>query len=88
MDSSAAPAVDLSAVHWCPVQVSPDKIMHFLVRIGDVASQLRLTDLIGTETEWHGMIVARLHVQPGKINGPAIQSARGTCFEAGQFKTT
>ena len=83
----ARPATaDLARVHRGAIQVRANHVVDRGIRIRRMAGNLRKGDLLGTEAERPGRVVAGLEFALGEVDGAAIESARGTGLESGQFK--
>ena len=71
-----ADALDLAGVQGRPVQVGADQVVPGRRGVGDVAHDLRLRDSFGQGRERLRRVVARLDLEAGVIDGPAVQARR------------
>ena len=67
--------LDLAGVHRRPVQVRPDEVVDLRRRPRDPADHLLLLDAVGQKRKWLRINVARLDVEPRKIDRPREQPA-------------
>src|SRR5262249_48374504 len=79
-------ALNLSAVHGGAVQIGSNEVVDGVIRIGDVALQLRLGDGIVEEAERRGVGVAGLRLGLAEVDGPAIEAAGRAGLETGELE--
>src|SRR5690606_9922356 len=66
--------IDLSAVHWCPVEVGTNQVMHRLIRVGDPARELLDLHAVMKKGKGFGGLIPRLDFSLLIVNRAAIQS--------------
>src|SRR5262249_12286168 len=79
-------ALNLPAIHRRPMQIRPNQVMHFLIRVSDVTRDLGLHDLLGAEAKGNRLLIPRLLLQAGKINRSTVKPARRPRLEPRQLK--
>jgi hypothetical protein len=77
-------ALDLAGIHRRTVQIGPDHRMPGRAGIGDAAGDLRGLDPLGEIGHWRRRVVARLAVEAGPVDGPAVQPRRRPGLEPAQ----
>ena len=82
-----ATPVDLPRVHRCPIEVRTDECVNFLVRVREVADDLRDFDALRRITERPRRRVAGGDFELREIDRAPIESARRPRFEPCEFKT-
>ena len=79
-----AAALDLPGVDRRPMQVGADQVVDPWVRIGDMAVDLRCRDRLGQHREGLRRLVSRLPLEPGMIDGPAVEARRRARLQAAE----
>ena len=74
-------ALDLAAIHRRTVEIGTNDFVGRLGRPGQVAGNLRHRDFLGQEGKRIGWRVARLFLQTGPVDGPAIKAGRRPGFQ-------
>ena len=65
------------------MQICPNDLVDFGIRVGDPTRKLLAEDSICGEGEWGGLSVSRLDFEPGVIDGSPVESRRRSGFESG-----
>ena len=63
------------------VQIGPDDVVGLLVGVGDPAADLILSRGLGLKGEGDDLVIPHLDLQPGKVDGPGVDSGRGSRLE-------
>ena len=75
-------AVDLPAVHRCPMKVGLDQFMHIRIGISNPARQLLQLQLVRHKRKRLGVVIARLDFGFAVVDRATIKTRRSTSFEA------
>ncbi len=81
-----APAIDLAGIHRRTMDIRPDDGVGGLGGPGDAALDLRVLDPGGQGRERLRRLIARLHIQRGPVDGPAIETGRRAGLQAAEGK--
>src|SRR5581483_10459411 len=78
--------LNLPRIHRRPPKVGADDVVDCRRRVGDMAIELRLRDVLGRETEGSRVGIAGLRFAFGEVDGAAIEPAWRAGLEAGELK--